>query len=46
MEQFLDEVRKEYDDTQNNQNKEKIINKHETTLKKNFNQKYKLNIQY
>ena len=25
MEQFLDEVRKEYDDTQNNQNKEKII---------------------
>lgn len=26
MEQFLDEVRKEYDDTQNNQNKEKLIN--------------------
>ena len=25
MEQFLDEVRKEYDDTQNNQNKEKLI---------------------
>jgi hypothetical protein len=37
MEQFLDEVRKEYDDTQNNQNKEKIINKNKTTLKKNFN---------
>ena len=36
MEQFLDEVRKEYDDTQNNQNKEKIINKNKTTLKKNF----------
>ena len=37
MEQFLDEVRKEYDDTQNNQNKEKLINKNKTTLKKNFN---------
>jgi len=37
MEQFLDEERKEYDDTQNNQNKEKIINKNKTTLKKNFN---------
>ena len=46
MEQFLDEVRKEYDDTQNNQNKEKIINKNKMTLKKNFKQKYKLNIQY
>ena len=46
MEQFLDEERKEYDDTQNNKNKEKIINKNKTTLKKNFKQKYKLNIQY